>query len=198
MSNFMWTQEVSIELSRENIIYRGVMNPMKATIEGVDCKSVYLKSIDAVIDKNGCDFSIIINSEIKEVTIEVYKLQKQDTLFIENKKFRVKDIPFYFTVAGVSGGNIKLEMFKQIVSLGSFLTYNSYACVDFPISEFKMIILRDNDILGLSQNIGSKSSIETKALIEKIQVGDNVYFIDIKSEILDKVFELETVKFVIE
>lgn len=196
-ANTIIAQEISIEKTKENILYRGVRNPVKAIIEKVNCSSIILKSDDAEITKNGCHFNIITSSKKKEIQIEFYNIIDNDTLFVKKSMSRLKDIPNpTFTVSGQTGGRIPVDTFKKL-SHGKFKAYSdsSFFCMTFPVSQFKMIITRKDMLIGVSTNISNKATLETKELMKKVQQGDKVYIVDINCKALNKTVELNPVTF---
>lgn len=194
----LFSQEISLEKTTGNILYRGAHNSVKAIIEAIDCDSVYLKSIDAEIIKyDGCHFNIISHSEKKEITINFYQIKNKDTLFINKQISRLKNIPApTFSVMGKTEGKIGLKTFKgfKLASFRAFLD-DRFACMTYKISEFKMIVIRDNTSIGIVENIGNKATLTAKELIDKVKSGDTVYFLDIKCKVLNKMMELDSVKF---
>jgi hypothetical protein len=194
----LFSQEISLEKTRGNILYRGVHNSVKAIIETTDCDSVYLKSTDAEIIKiNNCYFNIVSHSEKKEITINFYQIKNKDTLFVNKQISRLKNIPPpTFMVMGKTEGTIGQKSFRNLkkASFSAFLD-DRFACMTYKISEFKMIVIRNNKSIGIVENIGHKATLSTKELITKVKAGDTVCFLDMKCKVLNKIVELDPVKF---
>lgn len=194
MFNSAFAQEVAIELTKENVLIHGITNPLNVVIKNVDCNSIYLTSKDAILDNNGCKSSIIPNSEKKELTLSIYKISKNDTVFIKNKVFRVKLMKPLPALAGFSDGEIKIENLKHL-SFKSLRAYSEYVCTEFQITSCKILFLRNDKPIGISDNYDNKFSIKTKELIKKTEIGDKIYFLDIKCKVLDNIVELDPMKF---
>ncbi len=196
--NILLAQEISLENRRDNIMYRGVHNPVSALIENVDCDSIFLKVPDAkILSKRGCFFNIVPISDRKEIDINFYKITNKDTVFIKKRVLRVRDVPNpTFVVAGRNEGKMKVSYFKTL-SIASFnaTSDSSFFCMSYYVEEFKMIVLRNNTSVGVSKNIGRRASLETKELIQKVKPGDIVYILDIKCEFLNNIVELDPAKF---
>jgi len=195
--NVSFAQEVSLELSRENIILRGIPVPIKATIENTKCKDVIIKSKDAEITKyDDCKFRLTTISKSRELLLSFYKKTGKDTVFVDKKIFRIKDIPRPIpTVAGRGEGEISEETFKSVFSIGRFDCFSEYIHMDFKITEFTIMIVRNNQSIGISRNIGNRASEETKKIIQLVKAGDKVYIVGLKSDYLNEVRELDEIKF---
>ncbi|WP_456439833.1 GldM family protein [Psychroserpens sp.] len=195
--NICIAQEVSLELSRENIIMRGITVPIKVTIENIDCKDVIIKSEEAEISKgDGCKFNLVTRTENREIVLNFYKIKRKDTVFVEKKTFRVRDLPKPTpTIAGLEEGEVSIESFKKYFSIARFDSYSEYICMNFKITEYTMMIVRDNQSVGISKNLGNRASEDTKQLIQLAKTGDKVYIVDLKCKVHDEIRELDEIKF---
>jgi len=195
--NTIVAQEVFVELSRENNIYRGITIPITIAIENTGCEHVYVRSSNAKLSKrNGCDYNLLTNSLHKTLTLSIYKLKNTDTLFIKKKHFRILDLPNPIpTINGQNGGQISEKLFKSNFSLGKFGSYSEYICMNFPIIECTMIVLRNDQYIGVVKNIGHRVTDQTKKTIKLVNSGDIVYFLNIKCKMQDEIRELNYMKF---
>ena len=195
--NMSFTQEVALELSRENVIIRGITNPINLAVENTKCENVVITCEDAKITKyDNCNYSILTNTPSRELQINIFKKKDRDTIFVSKKLLRVKELPNPIpTITGLNGGQISEESFKTIFSLGRFESFSEYIHMDFKITEYTMMVVRDNQSIGISENIGDRASEETKQLINLVKAGDKVYIVDLVCDVLNEIRELDEVKF---
>lgn len=192
-----FAQEVAIELSQQNLIIRGIQNPLIIALENTKCKNIVLKSELTKITKgNNCSFNLVTSNPSRELTINIFKKKSRDTMFVTKKVFRVKDFPDPIPmIAGFKEGEISEETFKKYFSIGKFYSYSEVVCADFKITEYTMMVVRDNQSIGISENIGDRASEDTKQLINLVKVGDKVYIVDLMCDVLNEIRELDEVKF---
>lgn len=192
-----FAQEVSVEFPRENIIFRGIYNPIHITIENTSCENVFVKSVDAELTKHeGCNYNLVTKTINPELTLNIYKLKNNDIIFVDKKVFRVKNIPNPTpTIAGLEEGEISIEGFKKYFSVARFNSYSEYVCMNYKITEYTMMIVRDYQSVGISKNLGNRASEDTKQLIQLAKSGDQVYIVDLKCEVIDEIRELDEIKF---
>lgn len=194
--NISFAQEVSFEVSEQNIIMRGIINPVRVVIENTNCSSVFLKSENANITKNGCNFNIDTNSLEKELVVNVFEIKKNDTLFIDKAILRIIDIPNPIpTIAGQKGGSISENQFKKIGKTAKVECHSEHVHAGYLVSQYTMIVTRKEQVIGMSKNIGNRASENTKQLIESTKIGDTVYILDILCKVQNNIRELDEIKF---
>lgn len=197
--NISVAQEVSLEVGLQNIIIKGIYNPIKVAIENTKCEDIILKSEDAEIETStykGCTYNIVTQTSNPEIIISIYKINSSDTLFITKKNLRVIEIPDPIpTFAGKKGGAISESRFKEVGKIASVRCYSEYIHADFLVSQYTMIVTRGEQVIGMSKNNGNKASDMTKQLIDLTKSGDTVYILDILSKVQDEVRALEKIKF---
>lgn len=194
-SNALLAQNVAIELSRENILINHIDNPIIVTVENLDCNQIYIYSKDAQIQQTNCKANIRPNGDKKTVSIEVFKINETDTILLDKKNFRTRSIKPKANFFGHGNGDLKLGVFKNNLNNAKLSAFSEYICVKFEIYNSKMLVIRENKIVGLAQNSNETFSETTKALIQKIKTGDEVYFLDLKCKIMDTFMDLESLKF---
>ncbi|WP_298759772.1 GldM family protein [uncultured Psychroserpens sp.] len=194
-----FAQEVSLEISTQNIVIKGIINPIIANIENTKCTDVVIKSDDAKLiqsEINPCSYNLVTNTNHKELTISFFKKKQKDTVFVDKKIYRVIDFPNPIpTLAGLQEGSISEEKFKTHFSIGKFGAYSEYACIDFDISSYTMMVVRETTSVGISKNIGNRASEKTKQLIALVKPGDQVYISNLECKVLDQVRLLDEIRF---
>nr|WP_321228024.1 GldM family protein [uncultured Psychroserpens sp.] len=195
--NMSFTQEVALELSRENVIIRGITNPINLAVENTKCENVVITCEDAKITKyDNCNYSILTNTPSRELQINIFKKKTNDTIFVDKKLLRVRKLPDPIpTISGLNEGEVSEETFKIHFSQGRINSYSEYVCISFDVIEYTIIIVRDNNSIGISKNIGDRASEETKQLINLVKAGDKVYIVDLVCDVLNEIRELDEVKF---
>ena len=188
-------QEIAIELSRENILINDIENPIVVSIENLDCKHIYLYSEDAKIQQYGCKASILPNTDKKTVQISIFKITETDSSLLTKKRFRTQNIKPTAQFFGYENGTLKLEVLKNHLNHAKLSAYSEYICVKFKINTSRMLVLRNDNVIGLTQNSNETFSEATKTLLQHIEIGDEIYFLDLKCKIEDTVVNIEPLKF---
>ena len=197
--NICVAQEVSLEVRLQNIIIKGILNPIKVAIENTKCEDVILKSEDAEIETStytGCTYNIYSKTSKPELVISIFKANSTDTLFVTKAILRVIDLPNPIpTIALQKGGSISENRFKEMAKTARVECHSEYIHADLQVSQYTMIVTRGEQVIGMSKNIGNRASEKTKELIDLIESGDMVYYIDILSKIQDEIRNLDVIKF---
>jgi len=190
-------QEVSVELPKENIIIRGITTPLNIIVENLSCEDVHVKSKETeIIKHNNCKYNLITQTASDNLILSIYKVANKDTLLITDKGFRVIDLPNpVASIAGRNSGLITENRFKEITKHARLQCYSEHVHADFRVTNYTMIIVRNEEIIGISKNIGNKATDKTKTLIDLVKSGDTVYILDVFSKIMDKTFESDMIKF---
>ena len=196
-----FAQEVAIEMTTKNTLFKGVQNPILVTVENTDCKDIIISSENAKIiqsDHNACANTIVPDTISKVLTINVYKKESKDTILVDKKVYRLLDVPDpILDVSGLTEGEVPKKTFKNRMIHGRMSSYldPNIACAVFKITEFTLMVIRDQNVIGISKNIGNRATDETKQLVELIKSGDKVYIVDIKCQMLSEIRELDEIKF---
>ncbi|WP_298902863.1 GldM family protein [uncultured Psychroserpens sp.] len=194
-----FAQEVVLELSLQNIVIRGITNPIRASIENTNCNDVIITSKAAKIERyKDCSFSLVTLSENRELVVNFYKKTGKDSVFVDKRVYRVIDFPDPIpNIAGFREGDISEETFKSYFGIARLNAYSEYVCMDFKMTEYTMMVIRDTTAVGISKNIGNRASEETKKLIALVKPGDQVYITNLKCKVLNEERELDEMKFYI-
>lgn len=194
-----YSQEIAIEMSRQNIIFAGLDNPFDIVVRKTPNKSLFLKKDNGRIDNNGDNF-MIHPIRIGLAKIAIYRISKKDTIFLADKYFKVKSLNSYVKarLGGQSDGIMckeKLEILKRIDAVVEELDI----CLTLNILSSRIVVFR-GDSLVYSNKINSKLiTDDIKKDFSKLHYGDIIYFMDINIISLDKTqFELNPLKFTIE
>ena len=192
-----FAQEVVLEISLQNIVMRGITNPIRASIENTDCNDVIITSNSAKIERfENCNFNLVPLSEERELVLNFLKKTGKDTMFVAKRTYRVIDFPNPIPeIAGIEEGVINENKFKKHFSIGKFSAFSEFACINFTISEYTMMVIRDTSAIGISKNLGNRASEDTKKLITLVQPGDQVYITNLKCKVLGDVRTLDDIRF---
>jgi len=167
---------VAIELTKMNILYLGIDNPIKVAVSGCRISDVKVNAVNAEI-RNTQGNLYVQPKNVGTVTISVYCKDKLH----RNAQFRVKRVPDPIAKIGsVRGGNIS----KSALMAQRFLNAD-LANFDFDYSykiiQFTMSITTD----GFAREFVSNSNKFTKEQIsafQKIKRGQKIYFENIKAK----------------
>jgi hypothetical protein len=157
--------------------------PMKNSIEiivdGLSFDSLYLTSTNGTVSK--IDSRFIIHPERPGNTcIKVHAISGEDTLYIGNKLIDVHSFFQYTKVslAGSKGGVISKESLLSQYGLSADVI-NQDIDIRFPISSFRVIILRDDSLLYTGVLDSNKFDTKTMNAFKETKSGDVLHFVDI-------------------
>lgn len=94
--NYMVAQDVVVANIGLNIVYQHVDNPIAISVASVNSDIVWVSAENARITKiGGVKYSILVTENIKNVELKIYKIVKQDTIFVSSNQFKVLPITPY-------------------------------------------------------------------------------------------------------
>lgn len=197
--NITNAQEVAIEMSKMNIAYAGLDNPMVVMLEGIGCNEFFVCTDNGSIHQGkNCNYTY---SPEKVGIANIYfkrSIKAVDT--IACRKIRIKPLPTPSAkFANKSGGNIGLGEFKAqsglIASLEGF-------DIDarFNIESYKINVIRGNNVLHSVLNHSSRIEVSNQYIIDQVKNGDKIIFenIFVKMPGLEKSQKLNSLIFEIE
>ena len=131
-------------------------------------------------------------------TIKVFILSGKDSIFLASHKFQIEKLSsfFKFQLWSAKNGKISLDSLNLIK-----MAYTDY-CYFFPtdirtptITEFSILVIRDNQQIFNIQNVGQEFSENTKGVFKKLVPTDILVFYSIKYLYFGKTGKLEPVEF---
>ncbi|HBS85573.1 MAG: hypothetical protein A2W91_14580 [Bacteroidetes bacterium GWF2_38_335] len=168
-------KEAVVSASKMNYLYRGIINPLKIGVEGISNDKISIECTNGVITKGGNECEIIPGID-KSTTIIVYVKEEK----IYEKEFIILDLPD--PIAGLCGKRNCEEIQISTIKNDPFL----YAKIpDLPEVDYFYEIVSFNLSVSTAEGIiteSSNSSAFTEKqleLLEKVKVGDYIYFSDI-------------------
>lgn len=178
-------QNISFLTPTENykLIY-GTFSRIILQSKNDSCRNYFLKSENAYIIKENCDY-LIVPQTTDAIYVGVYKINKGDTLKVEESKFHVRDIVLQAKIGGISGGKIRKNVFKVqrgvIVSVDNSITPFS-GDIRFSIIEHSILILRNGNSIYQETLQGVAFSQELKNKLQDIQANDRIFLYDVKAK----------------
>ncbi|MEZ4888975.1 MAG: GldM family protein [Chitinophagales bacterium] len=179
--NASFAQEVAIEISKIDYIYERIANTMTITAARIPCSSLYVTANGKELSGKNCEYTFGAKKAGERLEIEVFEVKKGDTCFLQKRIFGVHPIPLPIPQLGnkrsgkMGIGELKAQ--RGVITIDEY--YYLYGCAHTPVTRFRIIVLRNEDLIGTTFNKGAVFESQTKALLEKVQVGDKVYFVDI-------------------
>lgn len=175
-----FSQKVAIENLKQNIAYPYLDNPMNIIVEEIPCDEIYVSTNNGEMKSKGnCEY-IFHPDEVGMASIFIYKIEKGDTIQIEERKYRVKRWPISKARIGrINSGKIGLTEFK--VQRGVIVPVENFdISANYKVVSYRLQIVRGQDLIGEEVNIGGKFEEKTKKLILKTERGDRIIVDEIK------------------
>ena len=183
--NIAKSQKSVLEAHKSIELVQGIDNPIRIMLEGINCDLIEITTDNGQISGKNCNF--IINPEYVGIAeIKINKIIAQDTQLIEIRKIRVKPIPIPMVrISSKSSGMIGEKELKS--QLGLYSIIEGYdICGQIRITRFRLIVMRGPKLMGVQQNKGGKFSMSTRRLLNETKPRDQVYFVDIYGERINK------------
>ncbi|MDX2048932.1 MAG: GldM family protein [Chitinophagaceae bacterium] len=171
--------ECVVAITKENVLYIGIDNPIEVLIERTSKNAVFIKSNNGYIENHGGNNFIIRPHRRGFTEIEIFRIFKRDTLLVCTRLFRVKELPLPVGIFGnLRRPIVSKRTIKIFGGLRAVLEDSEY---DLPIEvkEYSVIITRDTAVVGISKNIGPRYNTKTELLLQNLQPGDNIYVTNI-------------------
>jgi len=179
---FSFGQKAAVEVSKNNILYCYLENPIQIVVENSSCKSIIAKSTSGKLEgKDG--YYILTPSHAGQDTVLLYKKTKSGLKFIGMREFRVRMIPYPIFKIG-SG---KSEIPKVEIASQSFVRADySNLCIDVALDVHASVkrftvyaIYADSSNYKEITNNGPEINENVKALFQTLKSNDILVFKDI-------------------
>ena len=91
----VFAQNTALQLTEMNLLYKGLNNPFKVAVDGLDSKDIVLKTSTGLDVKYAGEKSFIkVRKKSKRVEyITIGKLAKSDTQWLDTYEFRIRSLP---------------------------------------------------------------------------------------------------------
>jgi hypothetical protein len=166
----------AIELTKMNILYLGVDNPVKVAVSGCKASDLKLTATNASISESHGTFYVRPQTPGK-VTLSVSCQGK----LIRAAEFRVRMVPYPIArVGGIKEQTVSLNLLAAQKFLVAELSDFEFD-LSFKITQFQMSIT----VNGFNKKFRSDSNMLTNeqlSEIRKLKRGQSVYFDDIKAK----------------
>lgn len=174
-------QSFTVSNLKENIVYVGLPNPIKATVENTDDRDVLLTSRDATLTKQEDGTYELMISKTGKLEVVVWRKNKKgkfDSLGIS--VFRGKPIPDPEAfVSGIHFGEISKNVLT--VNSGVLVQLNNMdICARFKVISFNCIIIYKNGNTKLFPANNALFTDNMKMEFSFLQPGEQVVFCNIK------------------
>lgn len=180
LSPFFSCSQISLKPNNQREIYLGMQS--RFTIMGqFDSTQIKIHSSNGNFEIEGA-YLKVNPSQSGSLVLSIYKLQEKDSTLVYSQKFWVTALPdpiptiyqrtkTVLSLNAILHSEIKLDLPSPPMVCTSGL--------HFPVKNYKVLVLRDNQLIAYSFNEGSKNTAKTKAALGRAQRGDRVLFFDI-------------------
>ena len=186
--NSLIAQEFGMHFYKPNL-YVGLDNPIKVVVENLNCDSIVVSSKDITILGSGCKYEIRSKKPVSAL-IEVFGIINGDTTHLGKEYLKLKYLPNPIAKLGrIINGDIHLGEFKAqkgVLAMLDGVDIN----VRCQVTKYKMLVMRNNQLIGVSKNIGPRFESHSITLVEKVEKGDQVYILEIFARIPGRQDEL--------
>jgi len=198
-----FTQEESkyksvVSATKMNVLYIGLDNPVEIAVAGIAADKLNVTINNGTIAKQETGRFIVKPQSAGLLTITVSAEIDGKMVAVGNHDFRVKRVPDpYPAIANMKGGIISKSLLLAQTGLIAYLENFDFD-LSFSVTEYTI----SATINGYEESRtikGAKITEDAKAMIEKLNLGDVVYFSDVKVIGPDGVIRnMGTIKFKLE
>lgn len=172
--------QVNVSLSKINELYIGIDNPISIVAECTACSSLYVTIQDQTLIGKNCHYTIT-PTERQSIHLNIFEITATDTILLLKKQYQTAPLPLPTAkIGGIKTGKIQLAKLK---AQGGVQVNNTYyyliGCKNIPLVHYRIIVLRNHELVGVVDNKGNRFEPPVLALLQKIEVGDQVYITDI-------------------
>lgn len=171
---------VTIELSKMNVCYVGIDNPMQIAVDGVPAKelSVRMNVSGEICWKNGQYTARFYKPGPAQISI--YRVQNGKETLLASKTYRIKRIPDPTPLlCGMESGQVAIEDLIACKELTLLLENFDYDAV-FEVVGYEVTVwLHGSDPISINAT-GSTIPLNAQELIKNLTPGSAVFFDDIK------------------
>jgi hypothetical protein len=181
---------LNLNMATEKDIYYGVENKYKILVEGLFCNEYQLSCDNCKLLRDGCKVSI----EIQDSTIDLFKLKLHYNYIIDTINFFVGNIPppTVFIAAWNKHPPIRYYLDHLKVSIPLFDAKGI-------VKSFKLNIIRDQQIIYSSVNIGDNFTDSDRLASQKLKIGDIIRLNEVNVLINNRLtYLIEVIDFPIE
>ena len=190
LSSFIYSQNISIKKANANYFESSYLisemeNIVSVFIENTKCDDIHITSKNGNVEKMiNCNFKILPKKG-RTIKLDIFKITHQDTVFQKTKEIRLKDNFIYKSTiirsAKTYDSEMSIKEFKDIkFYVGAYP--KGVICYDYNkslITQYRLILLRSNEVIGNHLNSGSEFDQDALKLLQKVKIGDKLHFVDI-------------------
>ncbi len=178
-----------VSATKMNVLYRGIENPVEISVPGVPSENIVATISDGhqLIKKSNGQYVAKMKAQSgSEVSISVSARMKDGAVRPMGKmEFRVKRLPKpHPSIAGRANPSEKWQAAAMKNAPGLSARYDESFVFNLNCNtkSFKvMVINKQMEVVGRTENYEARFNAETKALLQKVKKGDRVYFESIKA-----------------
>lgn len=192
-------QEFSISNLKQNILFRGIDNPIHVASENYSCDSIWLSTNNGIVQKKGprC-FYIVRVEDVGLTELVIYSTNGNDTIILEKKEFRAIDIPMPIVkCAGKHGGTISKK--SLIVQHGLFCELEGFEFdLLMRVEKYTILLLREDSLIQFVTREGNKFDTVVYEFLSNIEKDDKILFANISGIVGDRKVHFQPIEFIIE
>ncbi len=196
----LWAQDLILEI-RNGRLYPIGHNHARFSLEGFDGLDLVITCDNGTVSRDS-SYLLIIPDKVGQVNLMFSKVENKDTVLLTEKRIRVYPIPLpQASVFNKVSGVLSVEVLKKAKGIESiYVDWEITGCgVETSITRFKIIAMRDSELVGSVEVSGSRFTDEAQAVFDKVESGDVVYIVDVFAlDGLKKEVEVNSLRFEID
>ena len=193
--------QASISLDKMNVLYVGLANPITIAASGIPAGNINVTSenctmtktagvgqYEVAVAKAGTDAKITLTGKLADGTVKNFGTYK----------YRVKLVPTpYPMIANSRGGKMAKNLLKAQAAVFAKLDDFAYE-LKFPVTAYSVTLQpKSGDLMEATATGELLSSPTVRAILDKVKIGDRIYFENIKCKAPDGIRSIGSVNFII-
>ena len=180
----LFSQEIITQ--NDNYLIVKIPNLIKIVLENTKCDNVLVLSDNSNIKKiENCYFRVTpLNG--KKTNLKIFVKNKKDTILIKQKTFIIKDDFNYKSTLYLRGqfysDSLSLKLIRSLKIKVSAYPLDRI-CFDYlteNILSYQIILIKKNNEIYSVLNKGNTYNKESEKLLKRIEIGDEIFFKNIK------------------
>lgn len=175
----VFCQNITIENHYQRAkVYVAIDNPLSIVVENVACDALFVSTDNGEIISKGAGHYDFRPDSVGIAELSIFQINGEDTILLENRKYRVQGLSANAKVGGLTRGNMNIGQLKAQEGMVAHLI-GFPIDAHFTIQSFTTQIYRHQELVVAIENEGGKFEPEVKFVLENIQLGDKVVFTNI-------------------
>lgn len=177
-----------IAVSNLNVLYRGIENPMRIAVPGVEKDKIFVAVENGNVRRGWLENEYVYYSDSNRIvdypleTISVFKINKTDTILIGKHIYRLKNLPKPEIQMGAidRNGKTSISKFKSANAVYAMVHNCALQHYMFDVKSFTIELIKTSgDTITYTNNKGNIIESDFRMELRNVKTGDKIILKDV-------------------